>query len=188
VRELPPPAGPPASPALVRAPAGTIVRARPQRAPGALVATLHGGRVLAVLLVRERRLEYRSASTSRRLASAPVGVGPTHVACLDAGPCYVADTQGQALLVVREHPLRVARRLDLPGGPYGLALDKARRRLWVTLPARNEVVELPAHQRPHVLARYPTVRGPDAVAVDPRTSLVTITASAAGVLQLLRPR
>ena len=97
-------------------------------------------------------------------------------------------TFGEALLVVGLHPLRVVRRVYLPGGPYGLALDRRARRLWVTLPARNELAELPAHGRPHVLARYPTVRQPDTVAVDPGTGVVAVTGRAAGVLQLLRTR
>jgi DNA-binding beta-propeller fold protein YncE len=152
------------------------------------VTTLDGGREIAVVSVRERRLELRSAQSLRRLASTPVGVGPTHVACLDQGPCFVADTQGQALLVVALHPLRVARRVYLPGGPYGIALDQAHRRLWVTLPARNLLAELPAHGRPHVLAEYPTVRQPDTVAVDPGTGVVAVTGRSGGLLQLLRPR
>ena len=152
------------------------------------VTTLGGGRIVVVLMPRERRLELRSAETRRRLGSTPVGVGPTHVACLDTGPCFVADTRGDALLIVKLQPLRVARRVYLPGGPYGLALDPVRRRLWVTLPGRNLVAELPAHGRPHVLAELPTVRQPDSIAVDPRTGVVAITGRAAGVLQLLRPR
>ena len=65
--------------------------------------------------------------------------------------------------------------LYLPGGPYGVALDPLRRRLWVTLPALNQLVELPAHGRPHVLRRFATVRQPDSVAVDEHTGRVFVT-------------
>jgi hypothetical protein len=114
-----------------------------------------------------------------------VGVGPTGVACLDAGPCYVSDTRGAALLVVRIRPLRVVRRVHLPGEPYGLALDPVRRRLWVTVPARNVVAELPAHGRPHVLALHPAIRQADEVTVDASTGEVTVIGVGTGVLQRL---
>jgi len=79
------------------------------------------------------------------------------------------------------------RRLFLPGGPYGVAVDPGRLRLWVTLPGRNEVVELPAHGRPHVVARHPTVRQPDSVAVDASTGQAVVTGRTDGVLQLVTP-
>ena len=99
---------------------------------------------------------------------------------------YVADTQGGALLVFATRPkLALVRRVFLPGGPYGLALDPVRHRLWVTLTARNEVVSLPANGRPRPLVRLPTVRQPDTVAVDPALGTVAVTGRDAGVLQLI---
>ena len=152
------------------------------------VAPLDGGARVAVVSVRERVLELYDARSLRRLARVPAGVGPTHVTCLDQGRCYVVDTQGGALLVFSLRPrLELVRRVFLPGGPYGIALDAARRRLYVTLPARNELVELPAHGRPHVLRRWPAVRQPDSVAVDERTGRVFVTGRADGVLQRLTP-
>ena len=79
---------------------GRAQRVRVAAQPGG-VTTLAGGRIIAVVSVRERVLELYDALTLRRLARAPAGVGPTHVACLDRGPCYVLDTQGDALLVFR---------------------------------------------------------------------------------------
>jgi DNA-binding beta-propeller fold protein YncE len=157
------------------------------------VATQPGGVVglgaeLAVVSVRERRLELYDARTRRRIDSAPAGLGPTHAACLPSGPCYVLDTQGGAVLVYSLHPhLEPTRRLYLPGGPYGIALDPLRRRLWVTLPALNQLVELPAHGRPHVLRRFATVRQPDSVAVDERSGRVFVTGRSAGVLETIDP-
>jgi DNA-binding beta-propeller fold protein YncE len=162
-------------------------RARVATQPGG-VATLAGGARVAVVSVRERLLELYDARTLRRVATAPAGVGPTHVACLDAGPCYVLDTQAGAVLVFGVRPrLELVRRYYLPGGPYGIALDAAGRRLYVTLPARNELVELPAHGRPRVLRRWPTVRQPQTVAVDGARGLVFVTGRAAGVVQIIRP-
>jgi DNA-binding beta-propeller fold protein YncE len=154
------------------------------------VTTVDGGRLIAVVSVRERVLELYDARTLRRVARQPAGVGPTHVACeADGGWCWVLDTQGEALLVFRVagDRLELTRRLFLPGGPYGIAVDPVRLRLWVTLPGRNEVVELPAHGRPHVVARHPTVRQPDSVAVDAATGQAVVTGRTDGLLQLVTP-
>jgi hypothetical protein len=116
---------------------------------------LDGGRTLAVLSPRARTLDLSDARPHRRTASAPAGVGPTHFACLERAWCYVVDTRGDALLVYRRSPrLELVRRYYLPG-PSGIALDQRRRLITVSLPARGELVELPAHGRPHVLRRRP---------------------------------
>jgi sugar lactone lactonase YvrE len=140
---------------------------------------------LAVVAGRARTLALYDPRTLRRTARAPAGVGPTQV--LGFGDLlYVADTRGDGLLVFRTRPkLTLVRRVFLPGGPYGLALDPVRRRLWVTLTARNEVVQLPATGRPHPLLTLPTVRQPDGVAVDSALGTVAVTGRAAGVLQLI---
>jgi DNA-binding beta-propeller fold protein YncE len=157
------------------------------------VATQPGGLAplagrLAVVSVRRRVLEIYDTRTLARLASANAGVGPTHIACLPDGPCLVADTTGNALLrfVLQPH-LELVRSQYLPGGPYGMALDPARNRLWVTLPAKNQVVELPARAHPHVLRRFPTVRQPNSVAVDERTGRVFITGRTDGELEWFDP-
>jgi len=152
--------------------------------PGGIVGL---GRSLAVVSVRERRLELYDARTLRRIGGAPAGVGPTHAVCAaPAGPCYVLDTRGGALLVYATAPhLEPTRRLYLPGGPYGVAIDNRRHRLWITLPALNELVELPAHGRPHVLRRFHTVRQPDSVAVDDGSGRVFVTGRADGVLEAI---
>src|SRR3954451_4225552 len=191
-RGLPPAAGPPRSPAATRMPAGTItaIGDAPEAVVGGATtaAALDGGRSVAVVSARERRLDLSDSATRRRIGRAPAGLGPTRVACLDRGPCYVADTRGNALLVFSiSAGVEPTRRYGLPGGPYGLALDRARRRLYVTLPGRNELVALVAHGRPHVVARWPTVRQPDAVAVDGRTGDVLVTGRVDGVLERVTP-
>ena len=156
--------------------------------PGGLASVADGRRV-AVVSVRERVLELYDAATRRRLGRVPAGVGPTHVV---AEPrfdrLYVTDTDGGALLVFTTRPeLELVRRVFLPGSPYGIALDERRHKLWVTLTATNELVELPAHGRPHVLRRFPSARQPDTVAVDSATSRVFVTGRHAGVVQVLDP-
>jgi len=123
--------------------------------PARDVAPLTRGRSV-VLLGRARELELRDAR-GRILGRAPAGVGPTQLACLDRGAtpawCYVTDTRGDALLVFAVRAgIEPRRRLYLPGGPEAISFDHARRHLLVTLRTR-EVVELPAHGRPHVLRR-----------------------------------
>lgn len=155
--------------------------------PGGLAAVEKGSRV-AVVSVRERVLELFDSKSLRRTDRVPAGVGPTHIACLDAGPCYVTDTSGDGLLVYTLRPrVDLVRRVRLPGGPYGIALDSARARLWVTLPGANRLVELPAHGRPHVLRTFPTVQQPDTVAVDRTTGRVFVTGKIAGVVQVIDP-
>jgi DNA-binding beta-propeller fold protein YncE len=152
--------------------------------PGGLSAV---GGLLAVVSVRERVLELYDAETLRRVARAPAGVGPTHVAAAGAW-VYVVDTDGGALLVFATAPeLELVRRYPLPGSPYGVAVDPVRRRLWVTLTGRNELIELPAHGRPHALRRFATVRQPNSVAIDFSTGRVFVTGRADGVLQALDP-
>ena len=87
----------------------------------------------------------------------------------------------------RARKLELVRRVFLPGGPYGMALDPVRHRLWVTLTARNEVVSLPANGRPRPLVRLPTVRQPDSVTVDGALGIVAVSGRDAGVLQLIGP-
>jgi DNA-binding beta-propeller fold protein YncE len=153
--------------------------------PGGVSAA---GGLVAVVSVRERVLELFDPHAPRRVARAPAGVGPTHVAA--AGPwIYVVDTDGGALLVFRIAPeLELVRRYPLPGSPYGIALDPVRRRLWVTLTARNELVELPAHGRPHALRRFATVRQPNGVAIDASTGRAFVTGRADRGLQVIDVR
>ncbi len=154
--------------------------------PGGVTA-IDDGRAVAVVAVRERVVETFDAATGARTGRAAAGVGPTHAVALGRW-LWVTDTRGDALLVFRLHPrLELVRRVRLQGGPYGLALDALRRRLYVTLTAGNRLVELPAHGRPHPLRWWPTVRQPDDVAVDSATGRVFVGGRADGTLQLLDP-
>jgi hypothetical protein len=120
----------------------------------AQVSVRTGSGLEAVLDTRARTLELRDGG--RRVARASAGVGPTGLACQARGGwCWVLDTRGDALLVfdASGRDLELTRRLYLPGAPRDLAVDRARDRLRVTLTERDEIVELPAHGRPHVVAR-----------------------------------
>jgi hypothetical protein len=182
--ELPPAAGPDRSPPLEQQPAGELVDDAPAAAPR-IEALVDGGRKLAVLSPRERVLEVYDARTRELLDTAPAGAGPTHVVAGEGGLAYVVDTAGDGLLVFETSgPLRIRRRYPLPGAPYAAASDLRNGRLWVTLTARNQLVELATSARPHRLNVYPSVRQPDAVAIDPAGRVFVH----GDQLQLLDPR
>jgi DNA-binding beta-propeller fold protein YncE len=165
-----------------------VRRIRVAAQPGG-VAAVDRGRAVAVVSVRERVLEVYDSDTLERIGRAPAGAGPTHVVAGEGGLAYVIDTAGDGLLVFDTHGgLRILRRYPLLGAPYGVAADLRNGRLWVTLTARNELVELATSARPHRLGAYPTVRQPNTVAVDPVTGRVYVTGKVDGVLQLLDPR
>ena len=93
---------------------------------------------------------------------------------------------GRACTRIRPE-LRLTRRYALPGSPYGIAFDRERRRLWVTLTATNRLVEMAAGARPHRQRTFASVRQPDSVAVEPVSGRVFVTGRSQGVLQLLDP-
>jgi DNA-binding beta-propeller fold protein YncE len=167
---------------------GDVRRIRVAAQPGGVTA-VDRGRAVAVVSVRERVLEVYDSETLELIGRAPAGAGPTHVVDGEGGLAYVIDTAGDGLLVFETRgELRILRRYPLLGAPYGAASDLRNGRLWVTLTARNELVELATGARPHRLASYPTVRQPNTVAVDPSSGRVFVTGKVDGVLQLLDPR
>ena len=186
--ELPPAAGPDRSPPLEGPPAGRLLASAAVTPAPRTEALVDRKRKRAVLLPRERVLEVYDAATGQRLGRAPAGAGPTHVLAAEGGLAYVIDTAGDGLLVFETRGrLRIRRRYPLPGAPYGAASDLDNGRLWVALTARNQLVELATSARPHRLNVYPTVRQPDAVAVEPGTGRVFVR-GADGAVQLLDPR
>jgi DNA-binding beta-propeller fold protein YncE len=154
--------------------------------PGGLAAV--GGGV-AVVDVRADTLTLIDARSLHVLGSAAGGQGPTHVVAED-GRLFVADTRGNAVLSYETRPrLRLVSRLALPGTPYGIAIDRERRRLWLTLTATNELVELAIDRRsPRRIDSYPTDRQPNTIAVDPSDGRVFVADAGPGVVQLIDPR
>lgn len=151
--------------------------------PGGVEVT-GDGRRLGVVGVRGRQLELFDTRTLRSLGRLSVGVGPTHVVALGRR-FFVVDTRGDGLLEVRVEPkLVVHRRIPLAGRPYGVALDLRRRRLWVTLTERNQLVRLSTRGR---LRTLPTVRQPNTVAVDERNGRVFVSGKVDGTIQIIDP-
>ena len=117
------------------------------------------------------------------------GAGPTHLVADARGRFLVADTRGDAVLTFSADPLQQTGSLPLDGTPYGLAFDAVDQVLWVTLTATNEVVGLStAGPQLAEVARFPTVRQPNTVAVDSGTGRVFVGSRATGELQLIDPR
>ncbi len=169
----------------------TVIRAR--RATQGLdapiepdgVAASTDGSYVMVVGAAERAVRLYDARTFESLRQADAGLGPTHVAA-GRRVFFVVDTRGDALLVlrVRGRDLALERRIHLGGIPYGIAFDRARRRLWVTLTASNRVAELSPRR---LLRTFPTVRQPNSVAVDPRSGRVFVASRADGTLQWFDP-
>ncbi|TQJ00578.1 hypothetical protein FB471_0211 [Amycolatopsis cihanbeyliensis] len=101
------------------------------------------------------------------------------------------DARGGALLAFSTDPLLLRQRYPVPGGVFGIAVDRERDLAWVTLTERNEVVGFDLRGgEPTEEYRFPTVRQPNSVAVDDRTGRVVV-GSAAGegtqVIQVTEP-
>jgi DNA-binding beta-propeller fold protein YncE len=111
-----------------------------------------------------------------------------------AGPrqlFYVADTEGNAVLVYRvtaDGPHQVQSVPTEPGTPYGIAVDSRRGLVYVTLTATNRLESFRITGRGLVPHRsWPTVRQPNDVAVDEATGRVFVAGSAGSQLQLIDP-
>jgi len=153
--------------------------------PAAVVAA-GKRRQVAVLSVHERVLDLFDAVTLRRIGRANAGAGPARLASDGDTVLYVTDATAGAVLVYHTIPkLTLVRRYPLDGGPWALAYDDRRRRLWVTLAAANRVAELTGGIRIRRLADHPSLRRPSAVAVDASSGDVTVSGARQGVVQLL---
>ncbi len=154
--------------------------------PGSIVAVRDQ---LAVISVRAYTLTLLDQRTLRGGSSQFAGSGPTHAVADGDDRIYVTDTRGNALSVFSTRPrLKFIARVPLPGGaPLGIAADASRDRVWVTLTATNELVEVEASDRPRRLRTFPTVRQPNSVAVDERTGRVAVPSDAGDALQLIDP-
>jgi DNA-binding beta-propeller fold protein YncE len=170
--------------------AGRVVARLPDAVmPGGMAVV--GGR-LGLVDVASDTLTIYDTTTLARLSSTALGAGPTHEVADDRGDLIAADTRASALLFSTtagspaELARAVPRSMPLPGTPYGLAYDPARDRLWVTLTATNQLVGLDTRSEPpREIARIPTVRQPDTVAVDEATGRLAVAGATDGTVQLV---
>lgn len=152
------------------------------------VASAPDGSVVVVVGVRGRRIA-AYAPDGRMLGSADCGVGPTHVRAGAGGLFYVADTQGGAVLIfqTRADGIRQVGSVSTGGGaPYGLAVDGARSRLYVTLTGTNQLRSYRIEGAKLTADRsWATVRQPNDVAVDSSTGRVVVAGTGDGQLQFV---
>jgi DNA-binding beta-propeller fold protein YncE len=156
--------------------------------PGGVAVTDDG--LVGVIGVRGLTLEIFEADTLESLGRIDAGEGPTHVKAGPENRFYVTDTRGDAVLIysARPNPKQLDR-VSLPGSPYGIAIDPRRNQLWVTLTAEQRVVQFALEGRTlREIARYPTVRQPNTVAVEAASGRVFVTGKTDGQLQILEPR
>ncbi len=161
---------------------GTVLQTVPgPQQPGGIVGA---GNTVAVIDVGKFTLSTYDVTSRAQRAIVDAGTGPTHGVLLSRDRVAVVDTRGNALLVFSLNPLRQLGELDVPGTPYGVAVDGDV--VWLTLTSTNEVVGLDVStSRPKLLARYPTVRQPNTIAVDAGSHHLWITGTAAGQLQTI---
>jgi DNA-binding beta-propeller fold protein YncE len=157
-------------------------------APGGVAVT--SGGLVGIVGVRGLVLEVFEADTLEPVGRIDAGEGPTHVAAGPENRFYVTDTRGDAVLVYAAGPEpELLDRVPLPGSPYGITIDPGRSHLWVTLTAKQRVVQFALEENTvREIARYPTVRQPNTVAVDSASGRVFVTGKTNGELQILDPR
>jgi DNA-binding beta-propeller fold protein YncE len=147
--------------------------------PGGVIGD---GDTVAVIDVAKFTIGTYDVATMKRTARISAGSGPTHGVLVSGNRVVVADTRGNAIRVFSLDPLHQLSPLALAGTPYGLAVDGDT--VWVTLTARNEVVALDVSgSSPRVIARYPTVRQPNTVAVAPGSHTIWITGTDGGTVE-----
>jgi hypothetical protein len=143
------------------------------------VATANG--YAAVVEVRGRILDVFSGDPFKLVGRVAVGAGPTHDRGLGDGTVAVMDTNGNKVFIVRVSTKpKVVASFDLPGKPYGVAVDVARRRLWVATSSDNLLHEYAigkAGSTPTLIKSFPTVQQPNSLAVVPSTGQVIVAGS-----------
>ncbi len=148
------------------------------------------GLSMGLLDVRKNDLTVYDAAALTIVGSTPAGEGPTHLVADKHGRMIAADTRGNAVRVFEPLPRpREVASVPQPGGPYGIAYDPMRDRLWVASSGTNEVIgydmaeptprEVHAGRRP---SRTPTPSGVDAL-----TGRLFIAGVTAGVVQIVDP-
>ncbi len=116
------------------------------------------------------------------------GQGATNMVTDSFGRVFTIDTRRGAVLAFSTDPLLLRQRYPVSGGAYALAYDERRHLLWVTLTERNEVVGFDVRGgEPTEKHRYPTIRQPNSITVEERTSRIVIGSAAGEGIQVIAP-
>jgi DNA-binding beta-propeller fold protein YncE len=152
--------------------------------PGGMAAA---GDSVGLIDVRKNDLTVYDAAALTVVGSTQAGTGPTHVVADRHGRLIVTDTRGDTIRVFtpRPTPQEIAS-VAQPGGPYGIAYDATRDRLWVTSTGTNEVVGYDmADATPREVRRLLTVQNPNTLGVDATTGRLFIAGVPGGVVQII---
>ena len=146
------------------------------------------GNLMGLLDVRKNDLTVYDADALSIVGSTPAGEGPTHLVADKHGRYIAADTRGDAVRVFDTKPRQIAE-VTQPGGPYGIAYDPVRDRLWVASSGTNEVVGYDmADTVPREFERFPTVQNPYTLGVDATSGRLFVAGVTGGVVQIIQPR
>jgi len=154
--------------------------------PGGMAAA---GDSVGLIDVRKNDLTVYDAATLTVVGSVPAGAGPTHLVADRHGRLIATDTRGNTIrvLIPSPTPQEVAS-VAQPGGPYGIAYDATRDRLWVTSTGTNEVVGYDmTDATPREVQRLATVQNPNTLGVDITTGRLFIAGVPGGVVQIVDP-
>jgi DNA-binding beta-propeller fold protein YncE len=145
------------------------------------------GTSMGVLDVRKNDLTVYDADRLTIVGSTPAGAGPTHLVADRHERMIATDTRGNAVLVFAPLPApRQVAAISQPGGPYGVAYDGTRDRLWVASSGTNEVIGYDMTEpTPRQVQRLPTVQNPYTVAVDMTSGRLFVAGVSAGVVQVI---
>lgn len=149
------------------------------------------GNTVGMIDVRKNSLTTYDAANLSIIGEAPAGQGPTHLVADRHGRMIATDTRGDQVLVFEPSttgPPRQVAAVPQPGGPYGIAYDAVRDRLWVASSGTNEVVGYDmTDARPREVLRLPTVQNPYTLGVDPQTGRLFVAGVSTGVVQIVDP-
>lgn len=145
------------------------------------------GTSIGVLDVRKNDLTVYDAERLTIIGSTPAGAGPTHLVADRHGRMIAADTRGDAVRVFTPLPTpREVASVAQPGGPYGIAYDGSRDRLWVASSGANEIVGYDmSGPKPLPVQYFPTVQSPNTVGVDSNTGRLFVAGVSDGVVQVI---
>jgi DNA-binding beta-propeller fold protein YncE len=152
--------------------------------PAGLAAT---GTSMGLLDVRKNTLTVYDTDALTIVGSTPAGKGPTHLVADRHGRLIAADTRGDAVRVFIPRPApREVGSITQPGGPYGIAYDPVRDRLWVASSGSNEVVGYDmTDPTPREVQRFPTVQNPYTLGVDATTGRLFVAGVTPGLVQII---
>ena len=142
---------------------------------------------VGMLDARANDLTTYDAASLSIVGSTPAGAGPTHLVADRHGRMIAADTRGDEVRVFAALPApKQVGSVAQPDGPYGIAYDVARDRLWVASSGSNEVIGYDMSMSdPVQIQRFSTVQNPYSLGVDSKTGRLYVAGVSGGVLQIL---